>query len=139
MRNKISNTYELLRAIIENKESELDTQTLIKKYLNGVKLIEAYSFIEELKNEGYITILPITGMVGSDTNVRQFYNRINHFDFMEDVNRTNIVNVTTKGYDYYSAKESEKWRFRIPLIISGIATIISVVGTVFSIVSMLKQ
>lgn len=99
---KIKNTFDLLKVIIEKDEDELSTQILIEKYLKELNDLEAYSFIEDLKNEGYITILPITGQVGSQNNTRTFYEIIKDYDFIDDINQVNVVNVTIKGYDYYS-------------------------------------
>ena len=130
MRNKNTCTYDLLKEIIKNNECDLDTKTLINKYLNEVDLFEAYSFIEELKNEGYITILPIGGIDGPVDDIRKFYDDLNEYDYMKNINQTNVVHITTKGYDYYSDREIEKWRFWIPLLISIIALITSIVSVI---------
>lgn len=134
MGSKIKNTFELLKAIIEKNEDELSTQILVEKYLKGINSLEAYSFIEDLKNEGYITILPITGLVGPQSNIRAFYENIKNYDFMDDVNQVNVVNVTIKGYDYYSKLKTEKWRFWIPLMVSIVALASSILGLLFQII-----
>lgn len=132
---KIKNTFDLLKVIIEKDEDELSTQILIEKYLKGLNGLEAYSFIEDLKNEGYITILPITGQVGPQNNTRTFYEMIKDYDFIDDINQVNVVNVTIKGYDYYSKLKTEKWRFWIPLTVSIIALASSILGLLFQIIN----
>lgn len=131
LRGRVSNTYDLLKEIVKKGESGLNTQILVDQYLKGMNILEAYSFIEDLKNEGYIIVLPITGLIGPQTNIRTFYDGVKNYDYMQNINQPNIVKVTTKGYDYYLAKKSEKWRFWIPLIVSIIALITSIISVFF--------
>ena len=127
----IFRAYDLLKEIVKKGESGLNMQILVDQYLKGMNILEAYSFIEDLKNEGYIIVLPITGLIGPQTNIRTFYDGVKNYDYMQNINQPNIVKVTTKGYDYYLAKKSEKWRFWIPLIVSIIALITSMMSVFF--------
>lgn len=135
MSKEFRNTFDCLKAIIENNEGTLSTNMLVKKYLKGMDALEAYSLIEDLKNEGYITVLPITGLVGPQNNIRPFYEYIKNYDFMDDIHQMNTVNVTIKGYDYYSKLKTEKWRFWIPLVVSIIALASSILGLLFQIIN----
>lgn len=122
-------SFRMLKYIIKQKD-RLDVNKIVTDLYSKTSKLDAYRDLIELKELGYITIWPLDGLVVPVSNIRGFYDHLNDFDFLSDINAANVVKPTLRGIEYAKAKRFEKITFWIPLIISILSTVLSILFTI---------